>query len=458
MPKTAVLHLISCSPPENKNINDIYQLRKQVWELANDFYHDTPKQKYLGNWNKAIWQECDKWFIRQLFVDITEQETIIKLTNHLDKNCYQWLSKLVNFVIEKNLLTNMNDVKIIPDQQDNLQKFSDLFYDEGIDDTLKDILEDLGYNYRSQLINTSITLNANSIEYLKIKPKNTKDIAKEITERVENILRNEISQPRTEKDKNIFQKLFLWFYENENLAKQFFPQLHEKSYRLRTEEEIIRDIKFKQDILNNSNGYTEEEIHQLVNTPKDQLMVLPNNISQEEVNKLIEELQKQKITTENQSIASPSDDLSPEELEQILLSLAIDSPEELEKAQARFCGSYLGGCLARISRNYDFEYVQSIIARAKQNVRQYLNQQSEYDCTNWKEESITVISGIKKKDWPIKLVIRPSDRRKVYIHYDTEVVALESSDSELWIDDNQVQRILTLGQILRYTGIYYIKL
>ena len=35
--KTAVLHLISCSPPENKNISDIYQLRKQVWELANDF-------------------------------------------------------------------------------------------------------------------------------------------------------------------------------------------------------------------------------------------------------------------------------------------------------------------------------------------------------------------------------------------------------------------------------------
>jgi hypothetical protein len=364
----------------------------------------------------------------------------------------------VNFVVEKNLLTNINDTKIIPDQQDNLQKFSDLFYDEGIDDTLKDILEDLGYNYRSQLINTSITLNTISIECLKIKSKNTKDIATEITERVQNILRSEISQSRTEKDKNIFQKLFLWLYENEDLAKQFFPQLHEKSYQLRTEEEIIRDIKFKQDILNNSNGYTEEEIHQLVNIPKDQLMVLPNNISQEEINKFIEELQKQKITTENQSIASPSNDLSPEELEQILLSLAIDSPEELEKAQARFCGSYLGGCLARISRNYDFEYVQSIIARAKQNVRQYLNQQSEYDCTNWKEESITVISGIKKKDRPIKLVIRPSDGRKVYIHYDTEIVALESSDSELWIDDNQVQRILTLGQILRYTGIYYIKL
>jgi hypothetical protein len=187
-------------------------------------------------------------------------------------------------------------------------------------------------------------------------------------------------------------------------------------------------------------------------------MVLPNNISQEEINKFIEELQKQKITTENQSIASPSDDLSPEELEQILLSLAIDSPEELEKAQARFCGSYLGGCLARISRNYNFEYVQSIIARAKQNIRQYLNQQSEYDCTNWKEESITVISGIKKKDRLIKLVIRPSDGGQVYIYYDNEFTTLESLDSELWIDDNQVQRILTLGQILRYTGIYYIKL
>ena len=55
-------------------------------------------------------------------------------------------------------------------------------------------------------------------------------------------------------------------------------------------------------------------------------------------------------------------------------------------------------------------------------------------------------------------VIRPSDGGQVYIYYDNQFTTLESLDSELWIDDNQVQRILTLDQILRYIGVSYIKL
>jgi hypothetical protein len=210
----------------------------------------------------------------------------------------------------------------------------------------------------------------------------------------------------------------------------------------------------------NSNGYNEEEILKLVNTPKHQLMVLPENISSEEVQQLIEKFQQEKIATENQESQSTdsSDELSPEELEKLLLSLAIDSPEELENAQSRFCGSYIGRCLARISKSYNFEYVQFIIARAKRNIQKYLSQHHDYDCTNWCEESKTVINGVTKKGRSIKLVLRPSDGGKVHIYYDNEITALENPDAELWIDDDQIQRILTLGQILRCTGIYYIKL
>jgi hypothetical protein len=226
--QSAVLHLLSCSPPESKNTNEICQLRKQVWQFASDFYPETPKQKYLGNWDKAIWQECDKHFVQELFTDIASKETISELNNHLQQDVYQWLSNLINFVVEKDFLINITDAKVIPDQQGNLQRIRDIFQDDDIDDTLKDILEELGYNYRSELINNEITLKTNVISHLEIKVKNTKDIAENILERVDNIIRNEgLTNPRTEKNSKIFQKLFLWFNENESLAKKFFMRLYE---------------------------------------------------------------------------------------------------------------------------------------------------------------------------------------------------------------------------------------
>jgi hypothetical protein len=459
--QSAILHLLSCSPPESKNTNEICQLRKQVWQFASDFYPETPKQKYLGNWDKTIWQECDKYFIQELFTDIASKETISELNNHLQQDAHQWLSNLINFVVEKDFSINVANAKIIPDQQGNLQKISNLFLDPDIDETLKDILEELGYNCRSELIDNSITLSPSVVSSLNIKTKSISEIASEISKRVEEILKDEgLSQSRTEKDKKIFAQLFIWFNEHESLAKEFFSPLYEKRHRLQTDEEIISNMKFKADILNNSNGYNEEEILKLVNTPKDQLMVLPENISSEEVKQLIEKYQQEKIATENQKYQSTdsSDELSPEELKNLLLSLAIDSPEELENAQSRFCGSYMGRCLARIAKGYNFEHVQAIIARAKRNIQKYLSQHPDYDCTNWCEESKTVINGVTKKGRSIKLVLRPSDGGQVYIYYDNEFTALESPDAELWIDDNQIQRILTLGQILRYTGIHYIKL
>jgi hypothetical protein len=455
---SAVLHLLSCSPPESKNTNEICQLRKQFWQFATDFYPETPKQKYLGNWDKAIWQECDKHFVQELFTDIASKETISELNNHLQQDAYQWLSNLINFVVEKDFLVNVTNDKIIPDQQGNLQVINDLFIDSDIDETLKDILEELGYNCRSELIDNSIMLIPSVILSLNIKTKNISEIASEISKRVEKILQNEgLSQSRTEKHKKIFAQLFIWFNEHESLAKEFFLPLYEKRHRLQTDEEIISNMKFKADILSNSNGYNEEEILKIVNIPKERLAVLPEDISPEEFNEFIEKSRQEKAAAKAQESYSP-DELSPEDLENLLLSLAIDSPEELENAQSRFCGSYMGRCLARIAKGYNFEYVQAIIARAKRNIQKYLSQHPDYDCTNWCEESKTVINGVTKKGRSIKLVLRPSDGGQVYIYYDNEFTALESPDSELWIDDDQIQRILTLGQILRYTGIHYIKL
>ncbi len=146
----------------------------------------------------------------------------------------------------------------------------------------------------------------------------------------------------------------------------------------------------------------------------------------------------------------------------MLISLGISSLDELERAKSFYHNTWIGNCLGCIPSNYDyysaFQYVQEIIQRAKENIYLYLSNHPDYNCDNWNEESITVINGIYKKDRPIKIVVRPSDGGQVIIYYPEEYQALESPDTELWIDNDQIQRILTLGQILKYTGVNHIKI
>lgn len=465
--QTAVLHLISCSPPNNKSISLIYETRKNLWQFAKDFYRQTPEQKYLANWNQSIWEECDQWLIKKIFEDIKETQNIFVLINHLQQDAYQWLSNLINFIVNNNIISIPTNSKILPDQHNNFVEIKHLFLDDNIDEVLKDIVEDLGYDCRSELINQSINLESDIIAKLEIKKKNLKDITREITERVNNILKNEgLDQGRDEKTKKVFEKLLIWFHREDKLAQELFGNLYENRHKLRTDEEIIADIKFKQDVLNNANGYTEEDILNLVNTPKDKLFTLPENLSLEELQKIIEQYQNPK-QDDNSELFTKTESIEETEtteidIDNLLISLGISSLEDLEKAKSVYNNSLIGRCLSSIPRNYDyysaFQYVQEIIQRSKDNIQLYLTKHPDYNCDNWYEESLTVINGILKKDRPIKLVVRPSDGGQVIIYYSEEYQALESPNTELWIDNSEIQRILTLGEILKYTGVNRIKI
>ncbi len=310
---------------------------------------------------------------------------------------------------------------------------------------MKDILEELGYNYRSELLAVKIILN---IEGRTRSPKNA---ASEIVERVQNILRNEGIGARQETTKQVFEKLLLWFHEHEPLAKDIFGDLYEKRHRLRSDEEIIADIKFRQSLLNNANDYTEQEILQLINTPRAELTQIP----EEELQKF--ERWKQ---AENKGILEKDEVFDSANPQQILIRLGIYSLEHLEKAKTLLAGTAVYESLHHISTNSVeyFRCVRDLIERAKKNVKTYLSTDPDYNCDRWAEEDFTVIKGVTKNDLPMKIVVRPSDERQVIIFYDSEFNALESPNTELWIDNNIKQEILTLGKVLKYTGINRIPL
>jgi hypothetical protein len=445
--KTAVLDLLSCFP----NSNELPKERNEFWSFARDFYPNTPDKKGLENWAKsvAVWEECDKWFIRNLIYDISQYQNISRLTTYLNSDSLTWLHKFINFVSKQRFETHLNDYAILPNQNGDFRKKKDLFVDEDYNpqnpkplNDLKDILGLLGYDCRAELLATEIALDIEG------KSQTAKDIANKITERVQQLLREEGLKHRQESTKQVFSKLLLWFHENEPQAEEYFADLYEKRHRLRSDEEIIADIKFRQSLLSNPNGYTEEEILNLVNTPKDKLHILSDEELEQEVQRRLKERMNGQDKTEKEPI-------DPENL---LLSLGITSLEELENAQKKYEGTRLGEALQHVSRTSDFSYVHRIIERAKRNVKAHLATLANYNIQGWYEESFTVISGVLKNDRDVKIVIRPADNGQIIIYYSEEFTTLEKPNAELWYDNDYEQGIYSFGRLLRRANISRIPL
>ncbi|WP_344830762.1 ATP-binding protein [Chryseobacterium ginsenosidimutans] len=99
-------------------------------------------------------------------------------------------------------------------------------------------------------------------------------------------------------------------------------------------------------------------------------------------------------------------------------------------------------------------YTKNIIARAVTNVINYLSTFPEYDLSNNYIIAESIIGGITKNGNEITLVARPSDKDYILLYYSSEFDVLEYVDAELWYEDgNNAPRQITLGQLLKKTGI-----
>lgn len=431
--KNAVLELLSCFPDDN----NLPKERYNFWQFAKEFYPSTPDKKGLESWTSTLWKECDKFFMLYLVYDISQKQTVENLSIHLNSNSLVWLHDLVIFISNQRFETHLNDYAILPNQKGVFKKKKELSVDDEIDDKLKEIFEGLGGDCRSELLATEIMLEIEG------KIQTSKDIANKITEKVNQIYKTDLGRNRVEGVKSVFSKLLQWFYYNPLQAKDWFSEIYEKrSLILRTDDENIADIEFKQKLLDNSNGYTEDEILNLVNTPKDKLHIL----SEKELDELIEK----RISENDSSIPTNPEDL--------ILSMGITSLEELELAKKQFAGTKTGEALQHLSKTTDFSYVHQIIARAKKNVKAYLATQPNYNISSWREESLTVIAGVLKNEREMKIVIRPADNGQIIIYYQNEFETLVNSNAELWYDNDIEQGIYSLGRLLKRANISRIPL
>src|SRR5690606_9465837 len=162
----------------------------------------------------------------------------------------------------------------------------DLFLDNGqIDESLKDILEALGYPIKIELLDKNIFL-----ELPKNRERNAQFVADEITR----LITPRFSEfPRSEETKEIFKSLFLWFNQNKKEANELFESLYTNKHKLYDDDEIAANLE-KAEILDDIIGetglspkeikdklkalLTNPNIAEILKTPNEQQLAVSNGL------------------------------------------------------------------------------------------------------------------------------------------------------------------------------------
>ena len=109
------------------------------------------------------------------------------------------------------------------------------------------------------------------------------------------------------------------------------------------------------------------------------------------------------------------------------------------------------------------EHVDNLISRSIKNVYEYLKNHKDYilpsTLEEWKKNSFSeTVFSAKYKKQEIRIVIRPSDLQKIIFYYEEELEALDDYEYQLWTDNGEKQSMITLGDLLKTTGISKIPL
>jgi len=396
--------------------------REIIFNFCKIIYpEDVKTKRKINKWSKEIWSEVDKRELKWITQAISETRNIEALTEKLKfDNTIQmlnWLNSFVSFLTQHEFdnLLSLKTMPILPNQNGLFRNKDDLFLDDGeIDETLKDISAELGCDFRDELLDVNIYLDL---------PQSRTISQSHLAEEIKRLIAPKLSEiRRSEETKQIFRKLYLWFNKNKEKAQIIFGELYSNKHRLYDDDEIAENIQKAEELSELMDEFGIDDLSEL-------RQVLQINISNDFIN------QREQITQDT------------------LASLGVTSIDELEEAlkDKEIAAQFTHTSTPSLEM---FQFVQSLITRAKKNVIEYLKTIPDYDCSEWEELATTVIGGIKKNGLLIHIVVRPSDIGEVIVYYSSEKDSLDYANAELWIDNGvDNPRHLTLGKILKTTGI-----
>jgi hypothetical protein len=393
------------------------EIRQELFRLGEKWFpHVLPHKNDVELWNRLIWKDCGKLTTNQLALFLKGLKTLSELQTKLgDYDAIKWLNEFFTLIgtDAENYDTILNTHAIFPNQNGDFCLKEKLFWDKGdIDDDFKIILEELDADIKISLANSKL-----NIEFPDDKTRDRAYAIREIT--------TEASEKANDRDtakhyKDAFKKLLIWFKNNPKDAQRIFPTLYKQKHLLYDDDEIMENF---------------EKAEKL-----DELMKEFDIESLDEIRKLL---------TKSQTVEAPPLLAVTQE---ILLSMGISSLEEWELALE-------DKDLAKMFSHESvpttdmFMYVQGLIKTANKAITEHLANLPDYDLSEMEQVSPTVFGGIQKHGVPIYIVCRPAYDGEVIIYYSSEKNALDYETSELWVDEGNDVKQITLGHILKTSNI-----
>lgn len=159
--RKAVYYLISCYPSNDVIEQPSFQLRPQIWQFARSLDDAVPEPKVLSNWTPRLWTECDAWLLKTLVSDLVKignlqnLQTVLKET--VEDEAAAWLSNFIGF-LHQNPTWKLFYVeeKVLPNQRGLFLSKDYISFDKGIPNEIKDVLEKIDIDYRSELLDARI--------------------------------------------------------------------------------------------------------------------------------------------------------------------------------------------------------------------------------------------------------------------------------------------------------------
>lgn len=389
-------------PKPQKEENDI-----PFWNL----YTDGGCEKiptigtFLG-WRKVFGGN----FYFKNFNSMLEKMNITEFNGYLndEKKTCEWLDKFYSLWIYDEGVEKVIKSVYVPTQDKNFHHINDVFYDSGINEELKSILFKLAPSYQKELLDRSISAFDSYFRENPLKSRETDCLTKVIESRVTNILSDETvnSAKRPDDVQATFNKLTDFFLKEPDLTEELFPKLLSKRMLLTSPEETLRRMAIAERF--ERSGINIDGLDELL-------------------------LNHQQI---KYILANPG--LNIEEIKDLLKHVVTSTPEMRE-------------------------YFEGLLTRSVSNVYNYLKELPRYELPTtleeWRANQYTEsIFPITKDDKDITLVIRPTDGDKIIFHGEGELEVLDSTEYELWTDNGTEQKIITLGDLLKTTGITKIPL
>ncbi|MEX3748279.1 MULTISPECIES: sacsin N-terminal ATP-binding-like domain-containing protein [Lysinibacillus] len=386
-----------------KNVTNL----DSFWDLINEIntLNIPTKDTYIG------WAGV---FNSNLTFGIINEHVIkgaITLSNlNIKVNCdvREWLNNFYKLWIEDEGIEVVIKNAYVPNQKEEFISFSSAFLDQELDIELKNILVLLGNPILDVLIDREIVAFNEYFEGNIEKIKTDAIISKDIDEKISQILSKETID-RVERDEGtqlIFNKLTNWFIKYQDRGKELFKNLFSKRMMLSTPEENLLRYEIAEKVQENNLGL--DDLEHLISSRTKILEIMSNEDLNSEA--MIEQLKH-----------------------------VVKSSKELR------------------------EYVNGLINRSIKNIYKYLSTNSYYTLPETLEEweaskfSETVFP-VKYKDDEIHIIIRPSDYQKIIFYHDQELEALDDTKYQLWTDNGEFQKMITLGDLLKTTGISAIPL